>query len=183
MCWPLDKQLDTVRHSLEGRGMRFFPGRTQRQQESLMFGPAPKVVWVRGSSEGCWAAKVLLIVHTPLGHLYSVPRLCCKTTSGGRRSSPKLTQANKWDFSKFLNMVMVVVTVICVWRGVQSPLPLLGILERWTRRGSNCPPHENNLNKARLCCSQAHSAIYSTVHPRRLNQLTAFSPPGIKIWK
>lgn len=161
--------MDAKSCNLEGRGMKFFPGRSQGQQERLMLGPVPKVVWVSGASEACWTMKVLLLVYTSLGPLYSVPQLCFQTTSGGRRSSPKPTQTNKWNFCKFLDMV-IVVTVICVWRVIKKQLPLPGILERWTKKGSNCPPHENNLNKARLYLSQPHSAIYSTSRPRRVNQ-------------
>ena len=45
------KKLDAKRSNLEGRGIRFFPGRIQGQQERLMFGPVPKVVWVSRASE------------------------------------------------------------------------------------------------------------------------------------
>lgn len=94
--------------------MRFFPGRTQEQWRRLMVRPAPKVVWVSGSSEGCWGSPVCL-------HPIRPPLVTATDHFWRTEEFPKPTQANKWDFSKFLNMAMAVVTVMCVWWDIWCP--------------------------------------------------------------
>lgn len=181
MYWPPDK-LEPKDVTLQRRSMRFFPGRPQGQHERPVSGPVPEVEFQKAP----WAVGALLAVYThwatvTWGHSSAGRHL----GKEGRGPHPP-TRASKGSLGKFVAMVTVVVTVT----RVGGPLPLLGILGRWAKRWRSCPPDEG-----RPCGPQPHSAISSTVHPRRVNHLLSYSPqdldlqldtsspPGSKIWK
>ena len=192
MCLLSDTKLDARRQNLEGRGMRFSPERPQGLQERPMVGLLPKVAWISWAPEGVLGCEGSAI------HLHPITPTSPSTTARlpgdiWAEGKGELTWAHTGhgNFHEFLDMLVVVVTVICPC----GPLHLLDILERWAKRWSSYPPDEDDLNKAGSVTSSPtqQSTVSSTpggqplpVFPRPQDldlQLDASSLPGNKIWK
>ena len=93
ICWLSDTQRDPHRQNLEGRGMKFFPARSQGCKERPMIGPLPVVAPLGLGLDGS-------AVHLhPIGPTHPVPQLCPRPhLDGERESSPDPIQANKGNF-------------------------------------------------------------------------------------
>ena len=70
ICWLSDTQWDAHRQNVEGRGMKFFPARSQGCKERPMIGPLPVVAPLGVGLDGS-------AVHLhPIGPPHPVPQLC-----------------------------------------------------------------------------------------------------------
>lgn len=169
ICWLSDTQRDPHRQNLEGRGMKFFPARSQGCKERPMIRPLPVVAPL---GVGLDASAVHL---HPIGPTHPVPQLCPRPHLDGERGKftwPYSGQQRKLPL--FLDMVVVLVRALCLCRF----WPLVDILERWAKRWSSCPPEEDDLIKDRFCQLQPHSAVYRIVHPKWLTTSCLSQPTG-----
>lgn len=121
MCWLSDTQWDAHRQNLEGRGMKFFPARSQGYEERPVIGPLPVVAPLSVGLEGS-------AVHLhPIGPTHPMPQLSTRPhldRERGKLTWPYSGQQRK--LSSFLDVVVVVVIALCLY----SFRPLVDMLKR-----------------------------------------------------